>query len=155
MELVKNIFFNTDKLIQNSTVKISYTGELFQNDSEKVFAHYGFGDNWNNLNEVEMQRTELGFQIEIDLVSSEPLNLCFKDSNNVWDNNNGQNYSFEIEQAPNTSLVLVGDQAIEYPRRLRKSYIWSKKIKLALYRIFKFFPKLVSGNYKKKVTNEE
>lgn len=155
MELVKNIFFNTDKLVQDSTVKISYTGELFQNDSEKVFAHYGFGDDWSNLNEVEMQRTELGFQIEIALVSSEPLNLCFKNSNDVWDNNDGQNYSFEIEQAPITALVVAGDQAIEYPRRLRKSYIWSKKIKLALYRIFKFFPKLVSGNYKKKVTNEE
>ncbi len=155
MELVKNIFFNTDKLVQNSTVKISYTGDLFQNDSETVFAHYGFGDDWSNLAEVEMQKTELGFQIEIELVSDKPLNLCFKNSNDVWDNNDGQNYSFEIEQAPETSLMVVGDQAIEYPRRLRKTYIWSKKIKLALYRIFKFFPKLVSGNYKKKVTNEE
>ena len=26
MELVKNIFFNTDKLIEGSKVKISYTG---------------------------------------------------------------------------------------------------------------------------------
>ena len=31
MELSKNIFFNTDKLIQNTDVKISYTGSLFQN----------------------------------------------------------------------------------------------------------------------------
>ena len=30
MELVKNIFFNTDKLIQSSNVKISYTGKLFR-----------------------------------------------------------------------------------------------------------------------------
>ena len=30
MELMKNIFFNTDKLIENSNVKISYTGEFFQ-----------------------------------------------------------------------------------------------------------------------------
>ena len=30
MELVKNIFFNTDKLIENTKVKISYTGKLFQ-----------------------------------------------------------------------------------------------------------------------------
>ena len=34
MELVKNIFFNTDKLTQNSTVKISYTGKFFQDGSE-------------------------------------------------------------------------------------------------------------------------
>lgn len=153
MELVKNIFFNTDKLVQNSTVKISYTGELFQNNSEEVFAHYGFGNNWDNLAEVKMQKTELGFQVEIELVSNEPLNLCFRNANNEWDNNFGQNYSFEIEE-PSMALVVDKDQAMEYPRRLRKTYIWSKKIKLALYRIFKYFPKLISGNYKKASTEE-
>ena len=30
MELVKNIFFNTDKLVENINVKISYTGKFFQ-----------------------------------------------------------------------------------------------------------------------------
>ncbi len=154
MELVKNIFFNTDKLIANSTVKISYTGELFQNGSEKVFAHYGFGINWDKLAEVEMTKTELGFQVEINLNSEEPLNLCFRNSNNEWDNNNGSNYSFEIESAP-TALTVVEDQEIQYPRRLRKSYIWSKKIKLALYRIFRYFPKLISGNYKKPAQEED
>ena len=29
MELTKNIFFNTDKLIENTDVKISYTGKFF------------------------------------------------------------------------------------------------------------------------------
>ncbi len=43
MELTKNIFFNTDKLVENSKVKISYTGKFFQNNSEKVSIHYGFG----------------------------------------------------------------------------------------------------------------
>ena len=47
MELTKNIFFNTDKLVENSKVKISYTGELFQNSSEEVSIHYGFGLNWD------------------------------------------------------------------------------------------------------------
>ena len=42
MELVKNIFFNTDKLVENSKVKISYTGKFFQDASEEVFFHYGF-----------------------------------------------------------------------------------------------------------------
>ena len=154
MELVKNIFFNTDKLVVNSTVKISYTGELFQNESEKVYAHFGFGNNWDNLTEVEMTKSELGFQAEIELKSEEPLNLCFRNAENVWDNNGGANYSFEIESAP-VALAVVEDQAIEYPRRLRRTYIWSKKIKLALYRIFRYFPKLISGNYKKQATNDE
>ena len=51
MELTKNIFFNTDKLVENTTIKISYTGKLFQNCSEEVSIHYGFGNNWDNINE--------------------------------------------------------------------------------------------------------
>ena len=154
MEFVKNIFFNTDKLIENSTVKISYTGKFFQDNSEKVFVHYGFGDTWENLSEIEMNKTELGFQAEILLDSCEPLNLCFKNSNNEWDNNNNSNYSFNIEPAP-VGLVVLDEQPLLYPRKLRKTYLWSKKIKLAVYKIIKYFPKLISGNYsKKKQTNE-
>ena len=62
MELTKNIFFNTDKLVENSKVKISYTGKFFQDGSEDVYLHYGFGMNWDNLNDIKMEKTELGFQ---------------------------------------------------------------------------------------------
>ena len=50
MELTKNIFFNTDKLIENSKVKISYTGKFYQENCESVTIHYGFGNDWNNRN---------------------------------------------------------------------------------------------------------
>ena len=154
MELVKNIFFNTDKLIGNNTVKISYTGKLFQDESEEVFAHYGFGNNWDNLNEIKMEKTELGFQAEIELNSSDTLNLCFRNSNNEWDNNDGQNYIFPIEK-PEMSLVVTEDQEISAPRKLRKTYLWSKKIRLAVYKIITYLPKIISGNYKRKIKNEE
>ena len=154
MELVKNIFFNTDKLIENNTVKISYTGKLFQDNSEEVFAHYGFGNNWDNLNEVKMEKTELGFQAEIELNSSDTLNLCFRNSNNEWDNNDGQNYIFPIEKAE-LSLVVTKDKGISAPRRLRKTYLWSKKIRLAVYKIITYLPKIISGNYKRKIKNED
>lgn len=153
MELVKNIFFNTDKLIQDSTVKISYTGEFFQNNSENVFIHFGFDNDWNGLTEIPMKKTELGFQAEIKLSSdAESLNLVFKDSNDNWDNNNGQNYSFSVESAP-VALAVVEDAEITYPRRLRKTYLWSKKIRLAVYKIIRYFPRIISGNYKKKETD--
>ena len=42
MELVKNIFFNTDKLVESSKVKISYTGKLFEENSKNVYLHYGY-----------------------------------------------------------------------------------------------------------------
>lgn len=154
MELVKNIFFNTDKLVENAKVKISYTGKFFEENAETVFLHYGYGLQWDNVSEVEMTKTELGFQAEIELLSSDSLNLCFRTSNNEWDNNNTENYSFPIEKVE-VSLVPqdVGFQ-MDAPRRLRKSYIWSKKIRLAVYKIINYLPKIISGNYKRKVTNE-
>ena len=154
MELVKNIFFNTDKLIENSTVKISYTGKLFQENAEEVFIHYGFGNSWEKLNEIKMTKSELGFQAEIELVSNDTLNLCFRDANNEWDNNDGQNYIFPIEKAE-LALVVKEENSIEAPRKLRKTYLWSKKIRLAVYKIITYLPKIISGNYKRKVHNDE
>ena len=158
MELVKNIFFNTDRIIEGATVKISYVGYLFQNGSEEVFLHYGFGINWDNVSEIKMEKTELGFQCEIDIKEYESLNLCFRNSNNEWDNNNGENYIFNIEKISkedeNLALIVAEDSRMQIHKGLRKSYIWSKKVKLAVYKIIKFFPKIISGNYKRRVTEE-
>lgn len=152
MELTKNIFFNTDKLIENSTVKISYSGKLFQENAERVFIHYGFGLLWDNLNEIEMEKTELGFQAEIKLESFDTFNFCFKDENNCWDNNNGNNYIFPIEKNVMSLVATEQDElSMITPRRLRKSYIWSKKLRLAIYKIITYIPKIISGNYKRKV----
>jgi len=157
MELVKNIFFNTDKIIEGSKVKISYVGYLFQNGSEEVYLHYGFGLNWDEVSEAKMEKTELGFQCEIDIKSYESLNLCFRNTEGVWDNNFGQNFTFDIEEQERieeeTSLVLAGENQMEMHKGLRKTYIWSKKVKLAVYKLIKYFPKIISGNYKRKVTD--
>ena len=150
MELVKNIFFNTDKLIQNTTVKISYTGQLFQDNSEQVYLHYGFDNEWKELNEIEMEKTDLGYQAEIELPEYDTFNFCFRDSNDVWDNNEGQNYIFDLEKNE-TALVVKEETGIDTRRHLRKSYIWSKKIRLAIYKLLVYVPKLISGNYKRKI----
>ena len=150
MELIKNIFFNTDKLVENSKVKISYAGKLFQDNSEEVYIHYGFGLNWDNLSEIKMERTELGFQAEIELPSSETFNFCFRNSKNEWDNNNGQNYIFPIEKI-DLALVVKEKSFLDAPKKLRRSYIWSKKVRLAVYKLITYLPKLISGNYKRKI----
>lgn len=150
MELVKNIFFNTDKLIEKSKVKISYTGRFFQDGSEKVYAHYGFDEQWNNVNDVEMVKTELGFQTEFELQEGKTFNLCFKNEKDEWDNNDGKNYIFTLEKQSTELLVLEDEPvAIGTSRKLRKTYLWSKKIKLAVYKLITYLPKIISGNYKK------
>lgn len=150
MELVKNIFFNTDKLVENSKVKISYAGKLFQDNCEDVYIHYGFGLNWDNIGEIKMEKTELGFQAEVELPSSETFNFCFRNAENEWDNNDGQNYIFPIEKVE-LALLVKEKSFLDAPRKLRKSYIWSKKVRLAVYKIITYLPKLISGNYKRKI----
>ena len=155
MELVKNIFFNTDKLIENSDVKISYTGKFFQDGCEKTYAHYGFGPGWDDVNEIEMTKTELGFQAEISLKEGETFNLCFRNENDEWDNNENQNYIFELEKPSIELLVLEDEPNAIGVRRLRKTYLWSKKLKLAVYKIITYLPKIISGNYKRKANNND
>ena len=155
MELVKNIFFNTDKLLKNSTVKISYTGTFFENNSEEVYIHYGFGTYWDNLSEVKMEKTELGFQAEISLIDSDSFNFCFRNENNEWDNNNFENYVFPLESQSTELIVSDINSSLDRPNKLRKTYLWSKKIRLAVYKIITYVPNLISGNYKKKITNND
>lgn len=154
MELIKNIFFNTDKLVENSKVKISYIGQLYQDASSEVSVHYGFGINWDNVNDIKMEKTELGFQAEIDLLEGETFNFCFRSENGVWDNNNGQNYVFPLEKVQKELLVLEDEPvALGSAKKLRRSYLWSKKVRLAVYKLITYLPKLISGNYKRKLSS--
>ena len=154
MELTKNIFFNTDKLLQNSRVKISYTGKFFEDNSNDVYIHFGFGTFWDNLSEIKMEKTDLGFQAEIDLIESETFNFCFKNANNEWDNNSTENYVFELER-PSLDLILTDDTSLDKPHKLRKTYLWSKKVRIAVYKIITFLPKIISGNYKRRTAKQD
>ena len=156
MELTKNIFFNTDKLVENSIVKIYYTGEFFQDGSDNVSMHYGFGSNWNNVADIEMKKTELGFLAEISLIGEESFNFCFKNSEEKWDNNDGQNYVFPLEKV-STELIVLSDEpvALGTAKKLRRSYLWSKKIRLAVYKIITYLPKIISGNFKRRLSEAE
>ena len=153
MELVKNIFFNTDRLTPNTNVKISYIGKFFQDESKQVYIHYGFGNDWENIVEAEMTKSELGYQIEIDLIDRPTFNFCFKNENGEWDNNDGDNYIFTLEK-PELSLMVIDSNDLEVKKRLRKTYLWSKKIKIAVYKMLIYLPRLITGNYKKKSNND-
>ena len=98
-----------------------------------------------------MEKTELGFQAEIHLTDGETFNFCFRNNDDEWDNNDGNNYIFPIEKLQ-TGLVVLEDEPVSLgsARKLRRSYLWSKKIRLAVYKIITYLPKLISGNYKKK-----
>ena len=98
-----------------------------------------------------MIKTDLGFQAELCLEDFESLNFCFRNEANVWDNNNGENYIFPIEKIDNSLIAIEESTEMSTHRKLRKTYLWSKKIKIAVYKLIVYVPKLISGNYKRRV----
>ena len=154
MELIKNIFFNTDKLIENTDVKISYTGKFFQDNSEEVFIHYGFGLNWDGLNEIKLEKTELGYQALIYLNGQDSLNFCFKNGKGEWDNNEGKNYVFEIAPLPK-DLIVVQESSLAEPQKEHKiKQIW-EKVKYSVVAAIKYLPKLFSFNTSSEAVEDE
>lgn len=126
MELVKDIYFNTDKLVENTNVKVSYTGKFYQGNNDKVFIHYGYGKNWENVQEVEMKKTDLGYQTELNLKGNETINFCFKNQNNEWDNNFGKNYIFNIEKATENGL---GETTVGIKEKVTPNVYFNAEIK--------------------------
>jgi len=155
MELVKNIFFNTDKLTAFSQIKISYSGKFFDDGSKKVTLHYGFGNNWENSFDIGMVKTELGFQAELTLTDDSIFNFCFYNENGIWDNNNGENYNFTIEPAELDLIPIDSEFSSISPKRITKFYLWKKKVKIRFYRVVTYLPKIISGKYKRKINNDE
>ena len=88
------------------------------------------------------------------MLEGDTFNFCFRNGNNEWDNNNCQNYTFEIEKKQNELLVLEDEPvSLGSAKKLRRSYLWSKKVRLAVYKIITYLPKLISGNYKRKLSS--
>ena len=153
MELFKNIFFNTDKLSTYMKIKITYAGKFFEDkSSKKVFIHYSFNDNWENAKDIQMEKSELGYQAEVELDNNKILNICFFNEKDEWDNNQSLNYNFPIEESE-FSLIVLGDKSM-FPRRLSRFYLWKKKFKITIYKAIRFIPKLITGNYKRKLNDE-
>lgn len=88
----------SNNLTKNGKTTITYSGSLFRTGSEAVTLVYGFGDTWEHTTEKEMTKNENNFSVEVDLLNYNKINFCFRNSNNIWDNNNYLNYIAPIEE---------------------------------------------------------
>ncbi len=101
------------KLIENEYCIITYTGNLFKNNSNIVSIVYGYGENWTHTTEQKMTKTENGFVVHIKLLENfNMLYFCFKNSNNEWDNNNNQNYWAPIEKQSTENAFIINENVI-------------------------------------------
>lgn len=110
MKFTNDITFN--KLPRsNDILKITYSGNLFKDNSSEVYIVYGFGENWDNTSEQKMEKTNYGFVSNIKIETANTFNFCFRNSNYVWDNNNSFNYISSIFSKPlNTEVQSLDNQ---------------------------------------------
>ena len=158
MELFRNIFFNTDKVIENTEVKVTYAGKLFQNGSDEVIVHYGFGENWENAQDIKMEKTELGYQADIYVQSYSKLNFCFRNNNGDWDNNEGNNYAFKIEKNNYEQAEEVNYEtekvAEDKTIAVYTTPSWAELFKKTFNNFINYFSKLFSKNTEKVDNND-
>jgi len=147
MNLVDGIIFNTNKLKQNSFIKMTYTGFLNTSKGSKIFAHIGLGSNWQNIADFEMQKSGLGYELTFQLPSQfDSINMAFVNDKNEWDNNFGNDFSFKLVPTKHSMLVPVTESSLNCVT-LQKSNPNLRKFKLLFMKISKFLPRLLFDNY--------
>lgn len=79
-------------------VTLSYKGLLAQSGAETIYAHIGYGDEWEDKEFIPMEKNNDLFRVKISVSHPDKLNIAFKDSVDNWDNNSQQNYSFYVSE---------------------------------------------------------
>jgi len=67
--------------------------------ADQVWLHTGYNEShqWNNIYDYPMEKTAWGWAKSFKVAENAgQLHLCFKDSANNWDNNNGWDWSYDV-----------------------------------------------------------
>ena len=148
MSTENTVYFDTDKLIEGRTVKLTYKGTLATPETNEIYVHYGFGLLWDNLQEIKLDKiSDDCYETSITLTTSDSINYCFRDDKNNWDNNETKNYTSDISKEEIT-VAKVETTDIAVPK-LKKSYL------IAFYKIITYLPKMFKGEWKKKTAEAE
>ena len=111
MNITENIQFDNN-LIGNETVTLKYDGYLFQNKSDDIFVIYGYDDDWKNTTKKRMARIDDGFVCQINVYNYSSLNFCFKNSEGIWDNNFGKNFSAPIKMRAKSNKFIINENVL-------------------------------------------
>jgi len=79
-------------------VTLFYKGLLAQSGAEAVYAHIGYGKEWEDKTFIPMERDNDVFKATIKINHPDDLNVAFKDNGDNWDNNSMANYSFRVSK---------------------------------------------------------
>ncbi len=77
---------------------ILYDGILSKNGASDVTMHLGYGNDWSNEQDIPMIKRSTCFEATIPALRKDFLKISFKDTNNNIDDNDGDGYTFTIQQ---------------------------------------------------------
>lgn len=80
-------------------VVVFYNGLLANSGAQEVYMHCGFGNgqHWNAVKDARMAKTGFGFVKSITMPEMHTqFNFCFHDNAMNWDNNSGNDWTFQV-----------------------------------------------------------
>lgn len=90
------VFMSKSILNLGDEVTLSYNGLLMESGADRLYAHVGFGEQWENSSFLPMYFEDGFFKCNIKIVSNKDFKVSFKDSADNWDNNSYKDYCFKI-----------------------------------------------------------
>ncbi len=94
-------------------IEISYSGLLAKSGADQIFAHVGYGENWDNKEFILMENEGGVFKVAYKILFSGVLNIAFKDRGDNWDNNSSNNYSFKVSGKEKKVTAKKAVEAVE------------------------------------------
>ena len=92
------IFLSKQKISVGDEITVGYKGLLSTSGAKQVYMHVGYGDEWNELEDVPMIFSDGMFKVKLTIKMEGKLGIAFRDPANNWDNNSGQNYNFKVSK---------------------------------------------------------
>ncbi|GAE89188.1 carbohydrate-binding protein [Acetivibrio straminisolvens] len=95
-----NSYANNGVEIQDArnVFRLVYSGILAKNNTDKLYAVIGYGNNlaWEDTESYSMQKIgHQKFELLFPVKRAGNINIAFKDDSDNWDNNSGMNYCFK------------------------------------------------------------
>lgn len=101
---------------KEENLELKYNGWL--DGAKTIYLHYGIGDNWDGVTECKMRKLKSCYKTEVSIPTGADFNFCFRDTEGNWDNNFGNNYTYNSEknETPTYSVVEVS----QYTPKIKK-----------------------------------
>lgn len=95
-EVADGVFIEPMPITAGETIKVKYKGHLAS--TSRIYLHMGFGrGNWQDIQDVPMRKTrDGGWYTNVEVSTDTAFNFCFRNNENMWDNNNGMNWVLEV-----------------------------------------------------------